>query len=304
MQRRVLITGGSGLLALNWALAIRDGMTAILGLHRRGVALGRVENHALDLESVEELVRSLEHIRPDIVIHTAGMTSVERCESEPQLARHINADLPENVAQACARTGVALAHISTDHLFSGAEMLVGETHPVSPVNTYGRTKALAEERVLDACPQALVIRTNFFGWGTGYRQSFSDVVLNGLRSGRKLTLFGDVFYTPILAEAVALAVHELIDRKAGGIFNVVSDDRISKYEFGKRLADQFGLDNRLIRQGQIADRASLVRRPLDMSLSNRKISDVLGHGLGGVVEHIARLHQQEQVGQARELKTL
>lgn len=303
MRPRVLITGGSGLLALNWALAIRDDQAAILGLHRRSVALGGIERHVLDLESVEQLDRTLEYLRPDIVIHTAGMTSVERCEAEPQLAQYVNTDLAENVAQACARADVALAHISTDHLFPGTGVLVAETEPVSPVNAYGRTKALAEERVLKAYPRALVIRTNFFGWGTIYRQSFSDYVIDGLRTGRELTLFGDVFYTPILAEAVALAVHELIDRKASGIFNVVGDDRISKYDFGLRLAERFGLDSRLIKQGGIADRASMVQRPLDMSLSNRKTSDVLGRRLGGVVEHIARLHQQEQIGQARELKS-
>jgi dTDP-4-dehydrorhamnose reductase len=304
MHQRVLLTGGSGLLALNWALAIRDRFAVALGLHRRSVALGGVECHPLDLESAESLTRALESIKPDIVIHTAGLTSVERCEAEPALAWHVNSELAGCVAQACARLGLPLAHISTDHLFCGSESLLAEAHSVEPINTYGRTKAAAEKFVLEACPSALVIRTNFFGWGTGYRQSFSDNVISGLRAGRELTLFQDVFYTPILAEAATLAVHELIDQKAGGIFNVVGDERVSKYEFGIRLADQFGLDSRLIKQGLIADRGNLVQRPLDMSLSNIKASGILNRKLGGVVEHIARLHEQEQIGHAQELKSL
>jgi dTDP-4-dehydrorhamnose reductase len=304
MRQRVLLTGGSGLLALNWAVAIRDRFSVALGLHRRNIVLGGVEHHVLDLESVEALARALDSIKPDIVIHTAGLTSVEQCEADPALAWHVNAELAGNVAQVCARRGLPLAHISTDHLFTGRESLLAEAHPVEPINTYGRTKAEAENRVLEACPSALVIRTNFFGWGTSYRQSFSDNVIGGLRAGRELTLFQDVFYTPILAEAAALAVHELIDRKAKGIFNVVGDERVSKYEFGIRLADKFGLDSRLFKQGCIADRGNLVQRPLDMSLSNQKASGILNRKLGGVVEHIARLHQQERIGLAQELKSL
>nr|MBP6421672.1 SDR family oxidoreductase [Propionivibrio sp.] len=258
----------------------------------------------LDLESVDSLARALESIKPDIVIHTAGLTSVERCEAEPALAWHVNSELAGHVAQACARLGLSLVHISTDHLFAGHESLLAESHPVEAVNTYGLTKAEAENRVLEACPSALVIRTNFFGWGTGYRQSFSDNVINGLRAGRELTLFQDVFYTPILAEAAALAVHELVDRKACGIFNVVGDERISKYEFGISLADRFGLDSGLIKRGLITDRANLVQRPLDMSLSNQMASGILNRKLGGVGGHIARLHQQERIGQAQELKSL
>lgn len=304
MRQRVLLTGGSGLLALNWAVAIRDRFAVALGLHRRSILLGGVEHHVLDLESVDSLTRALESIKPDIVIHTAGLTSVERCEAEPALAWHVNSELAGHVAQACARLGLSLVHISTDHLFAGHESLLAESHPVEPINTYGGTKAAAENRVLETCPSALVIRTNFFGWGTGYRQSFSDNVINGLRAGQELTLFQDVFYTPILAEAAALAVHELIDQKAYGIVNVVGDERISKYEFGISLADKFGLDSGLIKRGLITDRANLVQRPLDMSLSNQKASDILNRKLGGVGGHIARLHQQERIGQAQELKSL
>jgi dTDP-4-dehydrorhamnose reductase len=304
MRQRILLTGGSGLLALNWALAVRERATVMLGMHRRSIALGNVECHLLNLESVDQLARTLEVIKPDVVIHTAGMTSVEQCEAEPELACHVNSDLAENVAQACAQTGIALVHVSTDHLFAGAESLVGENCPVAPVNIYGRTKAAAENRVLGIDPRSLVIRTNFFGWGPSYRQSFSDIVINELRAGNGITLFQDVFYTPILAETVAHSVHELIDRRASGIFNVVGDERISKYEFGLQLAGRLGLDNGLIKPGSIADRPNLVQRPCDMSLSNQKVCAFLGRKLGSAGDHLAGLRRQEASGQIQEIRSL
>lgn len=304
MKPRILITGGSGLLALNWALAVRDSYTVTLGLHEREIALAGVQTERIDLESVDHLIRGFEIAQPQIVIHTAGLTSVEKCEAEPTRAQHVNLDIAVNVAQACAKLGLPLAHISTDHLFAGKASLVDETFPVAPVNVYGRTKAAAESLVLEAHPQSLVIRTNFYGWGTSYRHSFSDGVIEALRAGKELKLFQDVSYTPILVETVAQAVHDLIDLKVSGICHVVGDERISKYDFGLKLAQEFNLDSRLIKPSYITDQALLVQRPHDMSLSNQKTCKLLGRKLGGVGEHIARLHQQEQIGLAQELQKL
>jgi dTDP-4-dehydrorhamnose reductase len=304
MNERVLITGGSSLLALNWAIAIREHYTVILGLHERNVSLAGVETRPIELESTDRLARILEKIQPQIVVHTAGLTSVEKCEARPDLAQHINVELAANVAQACAKFGLPLAHISSDHLFSGETELIDETHPTSPKNVYGRTKAEAETRVLEAHPHALVVRTNFYGWGPNYRHSFSDIVIKALRLDKEITLFKDVYYTPILIEVLAQTAHELINLKTSGIFNVTGDERISKYEFGLKIAEEFNLDSSIIKPGLLADQTLLVERPYDMSLSNQKTSNLLGRKLGGVGGHIARLSKQEQNGAAWEIQRL
>jgi dTDP-4-dehydrorhamnose reductase len=304
MTAKIFITGGSGLLALNWALAIRESHTVTLGLHERIVALAGVQTQIVDLESVEDLVQTFDEAQISMVVHAAGFTSVEKCEAKPELARHINVDLAGNVAKACAKLGLPLIHISTDHLFSGEMPILAESSPVTPVNVYGRTKAEAELHVLKAHPLALLIRTNFYGWGTSYRRSFSDVIIEELRSGKDLNLFADVFYTPILVGKVVIAAHDLIDTKATGIVNIVGDERISKYEFGIRIAEEFSLDAGLIKPGLLADQVALVQRPYDMSLSNQKVSKLLNRKLGGVSEHLSGLHKQEQNGFSQEMRSL
>ncbi len=304
MRQKVLLTGGSGLLGLNWALAVRDRFSVMLGLHHHKVNMRGVECQELNLELAEQFRFALQNIKPDIVIHAAGLTSVERCEADPSLAHHVNTELTETVAQACADLNVRLVHISTDHLFRGDQQFLVETYPVDPINVYAFTKREAEEKVIKIFPEALVIRTNFFGWGPSYRQSFSDMIIGSLRSGRELTLFQDVHYTPILAESLVLAVHDLVEQKANGIVNVTGDERISKYEFGLILADRFGLDSRLIKPGLIADQPNLVQRPKDMSLSNQKACTLLGRQLGTTHEHIDRLWQQEASGLTQEIKKL
>ena len=130
MKEDILITGGSGLLALNWAVAVRKKFNVTLGLHDRKINLKDTRSILLDLDSKEALAHSLEALKPQLVIHSAGLTSIERCEANPALAKYINVDLTKNLVMVCAKLNIPMVYISTDHLFSGNESLVHEDYPV------------------------------------------------------------------------------------------------------------------------------------------------------------------------------
>ena len=304
MIKRILITGGSGLFAVNCAIQLRNSHEIVLGLHKRAVAIRGVDARQIAINSVNAALQTISEIAPDCVIHTAGATNVELCEADPELAAHANVDLAKNVALACARHNTALVHISTDHLFSGHTLLASEATPALPMNVYGASKCEAEKQVLAAHPESLVIRTNFYGWGTLYRQSFSDGILNALRAGKALGLFADVFFTPVNIESLVGAIMELVASGRRGVFNIAGDDRLSKYEFGVLLARAFGLDPELLRQTNSSDRADLVMRPRDMSLSNMKITQALGRAIGGIGAHFSQLQRQEISGVREELLSL
>jgi dTDP-4-dehydrorhamnose reductase len=285
----MLITGGSGLLGTRWAMQMRDRYEITLGLHKRQVVMPGVRTESIALDSAAAVARSLERLDVQVVVHTAALTNVEVCEADPALAFQVNAEMAGNVARACATRGARLIHISTDHLFSGETPLQPETAAVEPLNCYARTKAEGEAQALDACPGALVLRTNFFGWGLPYRQSLSDWILTALRAGQSIGLFTDVFFTPILMSSLIEAAHELCEKNQGGVFNLVGDERLSKHDFGVSLAQHFGLDPRYIVPVRFGDRGDLVKRPFDLSLSNQKARNVLGRSLGDVDTQIAGL---------------
>jgi UDP-4-amino-4,6-dideoxy-N-acetyl-beta-L-altrosamine transaminase/dTDP-4-dehydrorhamnose reductase len=301
MKESILITGGSGLLALNWAIAQRKKYSVILGINRRNIELAGVKSIQLPIESVDSIVESLNNIKPKFLIHTAGITSVEKCESDPDLAHYVNVELSKNVTEACIKTGVKLVYISTDHLFSGRTSRLSELDKPNPKNVYGETKAEAEKYIVDKCPNALIVRTNFFGWGLKHRESFSDRIINSLRNKKAITLFKDVYYTPILIETLSNIVHELCDSEEQGIYNVVGDDRISKLDFGYKIARHFSLDTNLIIPESISKKENLVQRPHDMSLSNSKLCKFLGRNIGDLESQLDSLYRQEQTGIAREL---
>ena len=123
---KVLITGGSGLLAINWACVIRAKFNTVLGIHKSKVNLDGVETTALNLDSIEDLINQIKEISPDVVIHTAGLTNVDLCEENPKLAHYVNCSLSGNVAFVCKELRVKLVHISTDHLFSFVLPIIDE----------------------------------------------------------------------------------------------------------------------------------------------------------------------------------
>lgn len=305
LKSSIFISGGSGLLAVNWLYEKRDKYSIFLGLNERRICpKGEINLIYQYFKNEEILVDQLRSINPDVVIHTAGLTNVEKCEANPDLAFKVNVDLSIIIAKATYKLGIPLVYISTDHLFEGYNSMVSENEPTNATNFYGQSKAVAEKAVLLFNHDSLIIRTNFYGWGTSYRKSFSDQIIQSLRSFQELYLFDDVYYTPILMQNLIQTVHELIERKAKGIFNIASDDRISKYEFGILIAEEFGLDKSLIVKSSIISQPNLVKRPADMSLSNRKVCELLGKNLGKVNEHVSILHQQESHQRTREIQLL
>ncbi len=300
----LILTGGSGLLATNWFYSKLNDYKFYLGLNERQIQPQDCNVLFLDYSSESSLIKQLEIIRPSILIHTAGITSVEKCEKNPELAYQIYVELSNIVANATKKLGIQLVHISTDHLFEGNAALLSEEEPVKAINVYGKTKALAEQIVSFNDPGALIIRTNFYAWGTSYRKSFSDQIIDSLRQNQVLNLFDDVYYNPILAENLIKTVHELLNKNARGIYHVVSDDRISKYEFGVLIAEEFGLNKSLINKSTLKSQSNLVNRPADMSLSNKKVRDLLGRNLGTVKQHIEQLCRQESEEKTKQIQLL
>lgn len=303
-QKRLFLAGGSGLLALNWALICRETYDVFLLLHNRKIYPQFASTIHLSNFTTNALIAALSEISPHVVVNTAATTNIEYCELHPQISFEVNVVFAEQLAYACNHLRIPLVHISTDHLFRGVSPFATEQTRLNPINVYGQTKAEAECRVLNVCPNALVIRTNFYGWGTSYRCSFSDKVIQELKSGNVFPAFNDVYFTPILISDLVAAIHDLLDLDANGIFHVVGDQRLSKYDFCFLLAKTFGLEPSLLKPISIHEMPDLVQRPKDMSLSNLKATQWLNRSLGSVAEGLVRLKGQSTQCYQKELQSL
>lgn len=304
MPTNAFLTGGSGLLGVNILLhkTLEFRFSAVS--HKRQLSLPNLKLTKMDLGSLKSIEEGLRIYAPKVVIHTAGMTNVDSCNDEPNAANFINGILPANLAKICSDLDIKFVHISTDHLFDGTESYISENVVPKPLNAYGYSKALGEEGVLKNNQDALIVRTNFFAWGPSYRMSFSDFIYNNLVSRKVICLAEDVFYTPILAQNLITSIFHLINKGASGIYNIVGSERLSKYEFGMKMADIFLLDTNLIKKVTWASLGVKVQRPSDMSLCDVKLREFLGYDQGDTQENILGLKNLMNTNLYHKVKSL
>lgn len=272
---RILISGGSGLLGVNWAIHRRNVDNVHILLNNKIIKIEGVTSHKTDLSCRVELAEIIKKVKPDIFIHTAGFTSVDGCELDPGKSHIANFELASNIGRVSKEFDFKLVQISTDHLFDGIRSFRSESEEIRPQNLYSKHKGQAEKEVLDLNPDALIIRSNFFGWGPSYRKSISDIVMDSFEKSTNLQMFDDVFFTPISTTKLIDCTHSLLEKREVGIFNICSDERISKYEFSVRLANKFGLNGDLIQPVQARRLIEKTKRPKDLSLSNTKLINTL-----------------------------
>ena len=292
-MKNVIITGGSGLLALNWAFVKKKDAQITLLLHQRKVSIEGVDSMFINLRSEKTVFEFLSKVQNCIVIHCAAITDVNYCEKNPESAYETNSLIAGNLAKICSKLAIKFVHISSDHLFSGLNPFSSEESPLCPQNVYGASKVDAEKRVLQSNPDSLVIRTNFFCWGPSYRNSFSDFLINSIREKKKISLYTDIFYTPIYARHLVELVHNLVNSNLRGIFNIVGSERLSKYEFGKMIFSIFSGNMELITRTKYQEQSNSIKRPLDMSLSNNKLVSSLNVKMASLENQILQLKADE-----------
>lgn len=296
MSSRLFITGISGLLGLNAAVRWR-GEHAVGGVYlSHPVQIDGVDARPVDLLDADAVRARILESRPSLVVHAAGFTSVDGCEQAPEQARRVHEEATRTVAEATRDAGAGLIHISTDHLFAGTHEMADEDTVPAPLNVYAATKLAAERAVAASGADALMVRTNFYGWGTSRRVSLTDWILAGLETGTRREMFTDVFFTPIQINDLCDAMMALWQSGARGVVNVVGRERLSKYDFGVRVADEFGFDRDLIVPRSVESFPFSAPRPRDMSLSSRKASAALGREMPDAGAGLRRLAAERAAG--------
>jgi dTDP-4-dehydrorhamnose reductase len=272
-----LIIGAAGRLGYQLCRHLAASGVAVCGhVHEHGIEDLAIREVRADLADGDAVARLVGDNGARIIVHTAGLTDVDGCEAHPDDARRLHVDATVNLARAAQRAGARFIYISTDHLWDGTRAMVDEETPTAPMNVYARTKRDGEIAASAECRDALVLRTNIFGRGRPWRPSFSDWIERGLRERRTLTMFTDVYFTPIAMELLCPIIVEMTRRGACGLYHAAGGERLSKCDFARRLADSFGYDPAPIVPVSVAGVALTAPRPNDMSLSTHKIARFLG----------------------------
>jgi dTDP-4-dehydrorhamnose reductase len=272
---RILITGGTGYLGRALGRAAPNQGFDVAATYYSQAPL--VDEHItwipLDVRDPLAVEEACDHYRPDVIFHTAFR------QHEPELYA-VTALGAYHVAQSASSIGARLIHLSSDVIFDGEiSTAYQESDPPDPITDYGRAKADAEHFVRLVVPGATIVRTSLI-YGIHEIDRHTRFVLEliaGLQIGQ---LFDDEIRCPILVDDLVAALLELVSLNYAGVLHIAGADAISRYEFGRLLANYHGSDSSLLQAGLSSEQAA--RRPRNCRLNIAQARALLQTPLRGV----------------------
>ena len=232
----------------------------------------------LDISGKAQVDEAFKTIKPDVVVHAATLTDVDKCELNKELAWKVNVEGTKNIVEAAKDTGSFLIYISTDYVFGGETGRYKETDLPNPINYYGVTKLKAEE-IVKTQKKYFIARPSVMYGSTpaAGKVNFALWIIEKLRKGEHVKIVTDQWNTPTLNTNLAEMTLEVIDHKLTGIYHLCGATRLSRFDFAEQIADVFSLDKGLIDKVLSSQFTLLAKRPMDSSLDTSKAQQTLQH---------------------------
>ncbi len=231
--RRMLVTGAGGMVGAYVTAVFADWTVELTGLRGGGA------HKTLDVRDRAAVSAAVDALRPDVVLHLAAATDVDRCEQEPDWAYANNAIGTENVVLACRAYDATAVVVSTAAVFPGdrAEPYVEYDEP-GPVNVYGRSKLAAERIAQSLWPRSYVVRAGWMIGGGEADKKFVGKIARVMLAGERLVrAVDDKVGSPVYARDFLTGVRNLIDSDRYGLYHLVNRGACSRYEIALAVRD-------------------------------------------------------------------
>ncbi|MEY4756756.1 MAG: hypothetical protein RJA34_1654 [Pseudomonadota bacterium] len=240
-----------------------------------------------DLTDLEGLAQTVRTVAPDVIVNAAAHTAVDKAESEPDLARTLNALAPGVLASEAEKLGAWLVHYSTDYVFDGmGSSAWSETDACTPVNVYGQTKLEGELRIRAVCQNHLILRTS---WVYGARGgNFAKTMLRLARERDSLNVISDQIGAPTSAELLAdVAAHAIQAARArpdlAGTYHCVAAGETSWHGYAKHVLAKAQALGWALKAGPdqvgaipTSSYPTPARRPLNSRLNTHRLQSAFG----------------------------
>jgi len=242
----------------------------------------------LDISNRDSVLKRVEAIKPEVVIHAGGMTKPTACEKEPALAYRVNVEGTAHLVEAARGVGARFIFLSSDFVFDGSAERYDEDSPTNPLSVYGHTKVEGEELVRTGSEDFAIVRTTvMYGWSSRYTESMAEWILRGLQQrteSRELNMYHDQYRQFIFINELVAAIFELIEIEdpLNETIHVAGPELLSRYEFAQRLAQTFGLPEAGIRSIPFDSTPQAAFTPKRLSLDTTKAARILRTPLSGV----------------------
>ena len=240
-----------------------------------------------DLSQPERLAQTVRDYRPDVIVNAAAHTAVDKAESEPELARCLNATAPEALAKAAAEVGAWLVHYSTDYVFNGqGDQPWQEGGATDPLSVYGQTKLEGEQAIAAAYAKHLIFRTSWVYAARG--GNFAKTMLRLAGERERLTVIDDQHGAPtgadLIADVTAHAIRRVLQQQdLAGIYHLVAAGETTWHGYASHVIAKARLINPdlALKVNEIAPVSTAsfptaAQRPLNSRLSTHKLQQAFG----------------------------
>ncbi len=302
-MKNILVTGASGLLGLNMSLILAREFNVTGVIHQDELQGIPYPFMVKDLSQKGEPEKIIDQTHPEMIIHTAAMANVDACEDQPQRAEEVNAVLPGTMAKLAKRYSIPLVHISTDAVFDGITGNYTEVDPANPLSIYTRTKYQAELNVANENPNAIIARVNFYGWSMRGDRSLAEIFAYKLLAGEQVNGFTDVYFCTLHVSTLVGIIMEMLAKNLSGLYHVVSREAITKFDFGRAVAREFGLNENLVNPISVKDAGLKAARSPNLTLNTEKLAKALGHELPDQSEGLKQFCGLYQQGYPQTLRS-
>ncbi|MDF2534516.1 MAG: dTDP-4-dehydrorhamnose 3,5-epimerase [Bacillales bacterium] len=263
---KVLVTGVSGQLGYD---VVHEGKRR--GYEMVGSDIVGDTQCKLDITNKNEVIETVSKFKPDVIIHCAAFTAVDKAEELKELCWKVNVTGSENLAYAAKKMGAKFVYISTDYVFDGdGESPFVETDQPNPAGYYGLTKYEGEKAVQKIVDNHFIIRIS---WVFGINgKNFVRTMLKLAETHNELNVVGDQIGSPTYTYDLSRLIIDMIETKKFGIYHATNDGFCSWAEFAKAIFEYGGIDIK-VNSITTEDYPTKAIRPKNSRMSKQKLVD-------------------------------
>lgn len=282
---KFMVTGVNGQLGHDVFMQLKDKKFDV-------VAPGREE---FDLTSRDQVKTYIMNVKPDVIIHCAAYTAVDKAEDEKDLCYSVNVDGTRAIAEAAKEINAKVVYLSTDYVFDGlGQESNSEEKETSPVNYYGYTKEQGEKIVRELIDKHFVVRTS---WVYGLNgNNFVKTMLKLAESRNEINVVDDQIGAPTYTKDLAELIVKLVQTNSYGTYHGVNEGYCSWYEFAKSIFAKTGIEMK-VNPISTEDYPTKAKRPLNSRLSKenttKAVLDRMPHWEDALTRFIKELKSQE-----------
>ncbi len=296
MKKKLLLTGASGFLGQALCTVLAEEYE-LVGTYFRNLPQNQaVAWQCINLLETNKITSLVKRIQPDAIVHLAAISNTTFCEQHPALSHHINVYTTVALAEAATALQIPLLYTSTDLVFNGHSAPYSEDDFAYPISQYGQQKQLAEELLLGDFERTLVLRLPLlFGKAPDYASNFFTRSVAQLQAGEPVEAFADEYRSMLSHFAASRGIAQALRYALSAVpawaekerlFHLGAAEGYSRYAFMQQVAEQLGVDQRLVKSSQQEEAPHAHTRPTDVRLDSQLAQRILGFDPPSLAEQL------------------